>query len=97
VIEGKDQSESRIGDRDKNLLQRERQYRIKHLRNNNMRTIKTTPTEQVKQQRHTDRTGKATETHTISYIDGTGKTTETQTISYTDRTGNTTETHRQNR
>ena len=81
-MEGKDQSESRIGDRDKNLLQRERQYRIKHLRNNNMRTIKTIPTEQVKQQRHTDRTGKAT---------------ETQTISYTDRTGNTTETHRQNR
>ena len=82
MIEGKDQSESRIGDRDKNLLQRERQYRIKHLRNNNMRTIKTTPTEQVKQQIHTDRTG---------------KTTETQTIFYTDRTGKTTETHRQNR
>ena len=83
MIEGKDQSESGIGDRDKNLLQRKRQYRIKHLRNNNMRKIKTTPTEQVKQQRHkryptpteqvkqqrhTDRTGNATETQAIYMV-----------------------------
>jgi len=53
VIEGKDQSESRIGDRDKNLLQRERQYRIKHLRKNKMRNNKN----------YTDRTGNTTETH----------------------------------
>ena len=80
MIEGKDQSESRIGDRDKNLFQRERQYRIKHLRNNNMRTIKTTPTEQVKQQRHKRYPTPTEHVAQQRHTDRTGKTTETQAI-----------------